>query len=124
MVKLNVEPLPTSLSTHIRPPMSSASRLLMARPRPVPPKRRVVEASTWLKDWKSRPMPAGGMPMPVSFTLKTISAVSPSTDCGRTVSSTSPRSVNFRALPRRLTSTCRNRDGSPHRPAGEPSATS
>ena len=50
MVKWKVEPLPGSLSTHIRPPMSSPRRLLIARPSPVPPYRRVVEASTWLKD--------------------------------------------------------------------------
>ncbi len=37
IVKWNVEPLPTSLSTHMRPPISSASSLLMASPRPVPP---------------------------------------------------------------------------------------
>ena len=36
-VKKKVEPEPGSLSTHIVPCMSSARRLLMARPRPVPP---------------------------------------------------------------------------------------
>jgi hypothetical protein len=37
MVKWKVEPWPTMLSTHMRPFMSSARLLLMARPRPVPP---------------------------------------------------------------------------------------
>ena len=38
----------------------------MERPRPVPPKRRDMEGSAWEKGWKSRSMPEGGMPMPVS----------------------------------------------------------
>ena len=38
-----------ALCTHMLPPISSASRLLMASPRPVPPYLRVVEASAWLK---------------------------------------------------------------------------
>ena len=36
-VKWKVDPLPDSLSTHIVPPIRSASRLLIARPSPVPP---------------------------------------------------------------------------------------
>ena len=36
-VKWNVVPTPGSLSSQIRPPISSQSRLLIARPRPVPP---------------------------------------------------------------------------------------
>ena len=42
----------------------------MASPSPVPPYLRVVEASTWLKDWNSRSIRSGGMPMPVSRTAK------------------------------------------------------
>ena len=37
------------LSIHIWPPMASTRRRLMARPSPVPPNLRVVEASIWLK---------------------------------------------------------------------------
>ena len=37
MVKWKVAPLPASLSTQILPPINSARRLQMARPRPVPP---------------------------------------------------------------------------------------
>ena len=61
-------PLPTSLSTQIRPPIISTRLLQMESPRPVPPKRRVMEASAWAKGWKSRSRPAGGMPIPVSRT--------------------------------------------------------
>jgi hypothetical protein len=50
MVKWKVDPLPGVLRAHIVPPSNSASRLLMASPSPVPPCRRVVEGSTWLKD--------------------------------------------------------------------------
>ena len=49
-VKLKVLPSPDLLSTQISPPIISTRRLLMARPRPVPPYLRVVEVSAWLKD--------------------------------------------------------------------------
>ena len=49
MEKLNVEPTPFWLSTHIRPPCISTNCLEIARPRPVPPAWRVVVPSTWLK---------------------------------------------------------------------------
>ena len=42
----------------MRPPISSASRLLIARPRPVPPYLRVVDESACENDWNSRPMPS------------------------------------------------------------------
>ena len=45
----NVEPSPGTLSTETAPPMSSASRFEIARPRPVPPYRRVVELSACVK---------------------------------------------------------------------------
>ena len=37
IVKEKVEPTPTSLSTHISPPISSVSRCAIASPSPVPP---------------------------------------------------------------------------------------
>ena len=40
----------------------------MARPSPVPPKRRVVELSACTKGWKIRSIAAGAMPMPESAT--------------------------------------------------------
>ena len=44
-VNQNSDPSPTWLSTPTLPPISSARRLLMAKPRPVPPYLRVVDAS-------------------------------------------------------------------------------
>ena len=49
----------------------------MARPRPVPPYRREIDASAWLNDWNRRPIRSGGMPMPVSRTSTVISQRSP-----------------------------------------------
>ena len=46
MAMSNVLPPPGVLSTVIRPPISSASVDEIARPRPVPPNRRVIEPST------------------------------------------------------------------------------
>ena len=58
MVKWKVQPVPgPALSTHIVPPISSASSLLMARPSPVPPYLRVVLLSAWLNFWNSRLLP-------------------------------------------------------------------
>ena len=49
----------------------------MARPRPVPPNRRVVDPSACLKASKIVSCFSGGMPMPVSVTAK-CSIVQPS----------------------------------------------
>ena len=73
-VNQNVEPLPSSLSTPIWPPIISTSRLQMARPSPVPPYLRVVDASTCMKAWNSELTRSGGMPMPVSVTLNSMTA--------------------------------------------------
>ena len=53
--------------------------LQMESPRPVPPKRRAMEASAWAKGWKRRSRPEGGMPIPVSRTANSRQA-SPSCD--------------------------------------------
>jgi len=45
MVTVNVLPLLGALSTWIVPPSISTSRFVIVSPSPVPPKRRVVEAS-------------------------------------------------------------------------------
>ena len=42
-VNQNVEPCPSSLSTPIRPPRPRTIPRLIASPRPVPPKRRLVD---------------------------------------------------------------------------------
>ncbi len=44
-VNQNVEPLPTSLCAPVWPPIISTSLRTIDRPRPVPPKRRVVDES-------------------------------------------------------------------------------
>jgi hypothetical protein len=68
--KWKVDPLPSSLSTQMPPPMSSARRLLMASPSPAPPYFRVMDSWTWRKHWKSLDMAAGEMPMPVSLRVR------------------------------------------------------
>ena len=75
-VTWKVAPWPRpGLSARMMPPISSASFLLMASPRPVPPYLRVVLASAWLKLWKSLARPASERPMPVSRTLMCLSLI-------------------------------------------------
>jgi hypothetical protein len=77
--EMNADPLPgPSLSAHMRPPISSARRWLIASPSPVPPYLRVVDESACENDWNSRLMPFGVRPMPVSRTANVSS-----TDAGR-----------------------------------------
>ena len=63
-------PCPGSLATPTSPPISCARWRVIARPRPVPPKRRVVELSACVKAANSWPSCSGAMPMPVSRTLE------------------------------------------------------
>ena len=65
-----VEPLPCSLSTPISPPISSTSWCEIARPRPVPPYSRVVEASACENFENSRSMVSLSMPIPESTISK------------------------------------------------------
>ena len=114
IVKENVDPLPgPSLCAHMRPPISSARRLLIASPSPVPPYLRVVDESACENDWNSRLMPSADRPMPVSRTAKVSSACPPAAGAAVTVSTTSPRSVNFTALESRLRMIWRSRVTSP-----------
>ena len=62
----NVLPRPGVLSTPISPDISSIRRFEMARPRPVPPYLRAVEASACEKGWNRRWRASGAMPIPVS----------------------------------------------------------
>ena len=55
-------------ATPISPPISSTIRLEIARPRPVPPNRREIEASAWVNRSKTGSACLGGTPMPVSLT--------------------------------------------------------
>lgn len=73
----------------------------MASLRPVPPKRRVVEASAWVKRWNSLACCSGFMPMPVSLTRK-LSQSAPSRAARETERVMRPPSVNLAALLRRL----------------------
>ena len=119
IVNRNVDPLPgPSLCAHMCPPISSERRLLIARPRPVPPYLRVVDESACENDWNSRLIASSDKPIPVSWTAK-VSSTRPSARASEfTVSTTSPASVNFTALDRRLRMICRNRVTSPRIAAG------
>ena len=58
-----VLPVPSVLSTPMLPPMSSASRRLIARPSPLPPYLRVVELSACTNGLKMSSATAFGMPI-------------------------------------------------------------
>ncbi len=115
----NVEPRPGALSAPIWPPIISTSRRLIASPSPVPPYRRVVDASAWAKRWNSAAILASGMPMPVSLTS---TLRRPSRQLAH--SRISPSVVNFAALDRKFSVTCRNRPTSPINQVGASSANS
>ena len=109
------DPRPMSLSTPRSPSMIVTSSLTIDRPRPVPPRERVIDASTWWKDSKIRACCSASMPIPVSVTEQWSVAPSAFASASDISIRISPRSVNFTALPTRLSSTCRNREGSPVR---------
>jgi hypothetical protein len=118
IVKKKVEPLPRpALSTHIRPPISSARRLLIARPRPVPPYLRVVLESACENDWNRRPMPSALRPMPVSRTAN-VSADRPVACAVPDRQHDLAASVNFTALASRFRMIWRSRVRSPLIAAG------
>ena len=114
----NTLPRPTSLSRPIVPPINSVSRLAMASPSPVPPNRRVVDASACENDSKIRSRTSSAMPMPVSLTSNLSSRRPFTSPTTRTVTPTSPLSVNFTAFDTRFRSTWRSRPGSPTSAAG------
>ena len=67
-VKWKVLPSCGVLSTQMRPPIRSTSVDEMARPRPVPPNRRVVDPSACRNGWKISCCLSFEMPMPLSLT--------------------------------------------------------
>eukprot|EP00906_Rhabdomonas_costata_P016604 RCo023836 len=68
-VAVNRHPWPSPpLLTRSVPCIRCISRCEITRPRPVPPYRRVIELSAWLKGWNSRPIAASLSPIPVSST--------------------------------------------------------
>ncbi|MNF76468.1 hypothetical protein D3C84_585830 [compost metagenome] len=104
-MRVKTVPLSGVLATLISPPSRSTRRWQMARPRPLPPKRRVVEDSAWLKGRNSWPRCSGAMPMPLSATL--ISTRSGSPAASRAHTATRPGHSlrppeNLMALPIRL----------------------
>src|SRR4029079_16133945 len=66
---MNAEPLPSPLSTQMRPPCISTNFRLIDRPRPVPPYSLAMVASVCLNSVNRLSILSGGMPMPVSVTL-------------------------------------------------------
>ena len=63
-VNQKVLPTPGSLSTQMRPPISSTSLAEIVSPSPVPPNRRVVDPSACSNGWKIVCTFSAGMPMP------------------------------------------------------------
>ena len=64
---VKVDPRPGSLSTVMSPPIIWQNRLLIARPRPVPPYLLAVVDDAWENSWNSLPICSGVMPMPVGY---------------------------------------------------------
>ena len=110
---LKTLPAPGTLSTPTQAPIRSASCLQMARPSPVPPKRRVIDPSAWEKGWKMAGMRPGSMPIPVSRTVKSNSATPGRVSLPVTCRETVPCSVKRTAFARRLFRICPRRQGSP-----------
>jgi signal transduction histidine kinase len=67
-VNQKVEPEPSELSAPMLPPISSASRLHIASPSPVPPWVRVVELSAWVNGSNMCSSFSADMPIPLSRT--------------------------------------------------------
>ncbi len=83
--------------------MASARRRQIASPRPVPPKRRVVDASAWENGSNNPSATFGSIPTPVSVTSKRTTTRSPSGGSANTArKTTSPASVNFTAFVAKL----------------------
>ncbi|TWB80459.1 hypothetical protein FBZ81_10692 [Azospirillum brasilense] len=95
----------------------------MDSPSPVPPKRRVVEASAWVKGRNSWTCASVAMPMPVSVTVIRIVARPSSKRASSARMRTEPEGVNFTALPAMLNSTCRMRTESPMTSGGRSGST-
>ena len=92
----------------------------MARPRPVPPKRRVVDESACVNSVNSRAIVPSSIPMPESLTAMRSRGASPASIDAST--RTNPLDVNLTALPTRLTRIWRRRRPSPASAAGTSAA--
>ncbi len=107
-VNRNTDPPPGADSAVSSPPIMSARRRQIDRPRPVPPCVRAVEASAWANGSKTAASRSGAIPTPVSRTENASEPPSAST-----WTATEPASVNLTALVSRLASTCWTRPESP-----------
>ena len=105
------DPRPSRLSALTTPLIRSQSRLVMARPNPVPPKRREVELSLWTNGRNSAERVEGAMPGPVSATTSS-RRLPPSLVRSVISAVTVPVSVNLIAFEIRLTRICRMRKAS------------
>ncbi len=106
---VNADPRPGSEVQSRSAPSSSAKRRARASPTPVPPRRRVEDPSAWVKLSNSRSLRAMSKPTPVSVTARRYRS-SPSAWADRT---TSPTSVNLRALDSSAPKSCFSRSASP-----------
>ena len=97
-VSVTVVPSPRVLRIVMSPPISTARRLQITSPRPVPPKRWLVELCACANSANSRACCSGSMPMPVSLTEISMLWVSATSSSTRTSTSMPPTSVNFTAL--------------------------
>ena len=103
-VNQNREPSPGALCTPMRPPMAATSWWQIARPRPVPPKVRVVDASA-CRNGSKRCWPDLGGDADAGVADLDLAAVTRSVERGLQAgarSSTRPSWVNFTALDTRL----------------------
>ena len=90
----------------------------MVVPNPLPPKRRVVDWSAWVKLSKILDCASGAMPMPVSRIENLSRTFDSVSACTETCTVTLPASVNLTALPARLINTWRRWCGSPRTAGG------
>ena len=111
-------PLPGSLSSQSRPPISSTSCAEIVRPRPVPPYRRVVDASACTNAPKiSHCLSCGDADAGVAHrephgTSSSLRSIDSDLDHDLALS------VNLMALPTRFRMICRRRPGSPTSASG------
>ena len=117
-VKANTLPWPTALVSTSCPPMISIMCRLMARPSPVPPYLRVVDASACENPAKILCWLSGAMPMPESLMAKSMWATPSTTRCRCSDTTTCPTAVNLTALPPKLFKICCRRKASPSSTAG------
>jgi len=87
---INVVPWPKVLSSVMAPFINSTRCREIARPNPVPPKRRVVEASAWVNEVNRRAAVASSMPMPLSITRSSTQTCSASSEANSARTETLP----------------------------------